>query len=533
MREHIIGKNWFYTTRNFHSLKEHDMEQTGTIPNPPMTAAEKLYTLKNYINGSWIDSTGTKTVPNINPADTRMVLCATPLSSRDDAKHAIASAKEAFPGWKATPPPKRGKILFNAVRLMEERLEHLATTLTKEEGKIISESRGEVQRSINIVEFTAGEGRRLRGATIPSELLNTFIYTIRQPIGVVGIITPWNFPVAIPIWKIAPALLAGNTVVFKPATFTPLCAVEIVKIFEESGLPKGVLNLVMGSGNLVGDEIVNNPDVHAISFTGSTDVGLSLYGAASSHGMRVQCEMGGKNPLIILEDADLNLALEGAMSGGFGSTGQRCTASSRVIVVDAIADKFTEMMLARMETYRVGNGLDPQTEMGPSIDEAQMNSVLNYIDVGKAEGARLLKGGTRLISGNYKNGYYVQPTLFDGVKMNMRIAQEEIFGPVIALIRVKNFEEAVHAANDVKYGLSASLYTNDVSKILRFVEMAEVGKVHINNPPVGGEAQAPFGGIKATGVGPREQGSEVFEFYTELKTIYLDYTGKKRATNIY
>jgi aldehyde dehydrogenase (NAD+) len=518
---------------NYHSSKDNTMQQDSNTPKNSQNNRQEIPVLRNFINGAWVDSPGSKTVPNVNPADTDMILCTSPLSAREDAKRAIAAAKAAFPKWKTTPPPQRGKILFNAMRLMQERLEHLATTLTKEEGKIIGESRGEVQRAINIMEFTAGEGRRLRGSTIPSELPNTFIYTIRQPIGVVGIITPWNFPVAIPVWKLAPALLAGNTVVFKPATFTPLCAVEIVKILEEAGLPPGVLNLVMGGGNLVGDEIVSNSDVHAVSFTGSTDVGLSLYERASRRGTAVQCEMGGKNPLIVLEDADLKLALEGAMSGGFGSTGQRCTASSRVILIDSIADRFTEMMLARMETYRVGNGLDPKTEMGPSIDEGQMNTVLSYIEIGKSEGARLLKGGKRMSQGAYGKGFFVEPALFDSVTMDMRIAREEIFGPVVALIRVKTFKEAVEAANNVKYGLSASLYTNDMAKTMRFVEMADVGKVHINNPPIGGEAQAPFGGIKATGIGPREQGSEVFEFYTELKTVYLDYTGKKRETNIY
>ena len=488
---------------------------------------QNIQFLKNYIDGTWVASGSPNTVSNVNPADISNVLCKTPLSSAEDTRAAIAAAKKAFPKWKATPPPLRGKILFKAARLMQERLDHLATIETMEEGKIIGESRGEVQRAINIMEFTAGEGRRLRGATIPAEIADTFVYTIRQPIGVVGIITPWNFPVAIPVWKLAPALLAGNTVVFKPATVTPLCAVELVKIFEEAGLPAGVLNLVMGSGNLVGNEIVHNPDVHAISFTGSTNVGLSLYEQASHRGKRVQCEMGGKNPLIVLEDANLERALEGAISGGFGSTGQRCTASSRVILIDSIADRFTEMLLKRMESYRTGNGIDPKTDMGPCIDEAQMNTVLRYIDIGKSEGARLLKGGSQLTSGDFGKGYYVEPTLFGQITNNMQIAQEEVFGPVITLIRVKNFDEAIKIANDVKYGLSASLYTNDMAKIMRFVDAAEVGKVHINNPPIGGEVQAPFGGIKATGIGPREQGSEVFEFYTELKTVHLDYSSVK------
>ncbi len=490
-------------------------------------------TIKNYINGTWAVSSSGKTVPNINPANIDEVLCYTPLSTRDEAKAAIAAAKKAFPAWRATPSPVRGKMLFKAMQILQERIEDVAVALTKEEGKILRESRGEIQRALNIMEFTAGEGRRLRGSTIPSELLNTFIYTIRQPLGVVGLITPWNFPVAIPIWKIAPALLAGNTVVFKPATITPLTAVKVVEIFEEAGFPPGALNLVMGSGSVIGDEIVNNPDVHALSFTGSNDVGCTLYEQASRRGVRVQCEMGGKNPLVMLQDADLALGVEGAILGGFGSTGQRCTAASRVIVEESIADKFTDMMLARMENLKIGNGMDAQTDMGPSVDEGQMNTVLQYIEIGKRDGARLRKGGKQLTGGAFAKGYFVEPTLFDNVTPDMRIAQEEIFGPVMSIIRAKNFEEAVEIANGVKFGLSASLYSQDIAKIMRFAEMSEVGKVHINSATIGGEAQAPFGGSKATGIGPREQGSEVFEFYTEIKTVYIDFTGKKRDTNIY
>lgn len=491
-----------------------------------------IATLKNYINGKWTESAG-KTIPNVNPANTEEILCHSPLSTREEARAAIAAAKEAFPKWKATPAPQRGKLLFKAMSLMQERLEELATLLTKEEGKILRDSRGEVQRAVNIMEFTAGEGRRLRGSTIPSELPNTFIYTVRQPVGVVGQITPWNFPVAIPIWKIAPAVLSGNTVVFKPAELTPLTAVRIVEIFEEVGFPPGVLNLVLGSGSTVGDEIVNHDDIHALSFTGSNEVGCALYELASRRGARVQCEMGGKNPLLVLSDADLSLAVEGAILGGFGSTGQRCTAASRVIVEDSIADRFTKMFLERMEKLRVGDGLDPQIDMGPSVDESQMKTVLNYIDIGKSEGARLQKGGHRLKGGSYDKGFFIEPTLFDQVTRDMRIAQEEIFGPVVSILRAKDFDEALEIANSVKFGLSASLYTQDFSKIMRFTEASDVGKVHINSSTIGGEAQAPFGGTKATGIGPREQGVEVFEFYTEIKTVYMDYTGKKRESNIY
>jgi alpha-ketoglutaric semialdehyde dehydrogenase len=503
--------------------------ETSETTKSKTTSVKKL---QNFINGKWISSAG-EVVPNINPANTEEILCYIPLSTREETKAAIAAAKEAFPKWKATPAPQRGKLLFKAMNLMQERLEELSAILTREEGKILRDSRGEVQRAINIMEFTAGEGRRLRGATIPSELSNTFIYTIRQPVGVVGQITPWNFPVAIPIWKIAPALVAGNTVVFKPAELTSLSAVRIIEIFEQAGFPPGVLNLVLGKGSTVGDEIVNHDEIHALSFTGSNEVGCALYELASRRGARVQCEMGGKNPLVILNDADLNLAVEGAVLGGFGSTGQRCTAASRVIVENSVADKFTELFLDRMGNLRVADGLDPQSDMGPAVDETQMNSVLKYIEIGKSEGARLLRGGNRLRGKQYDKGYFIEPTVFDQVNINMRIAQEEIFGPVVSLIRANNFEEALEMANSVKFGLSASLYTQDFSKIMRFAEASEVGKVHINSSTIGGEAQAPFGGTQATGIGPREQGIEVFEFYTEIKTVYMDYTGKKRETNIY
>jgi aldehyde dehydrogenase (NAD+) len=508
--------------------------QTQTIAKENTSQSKtEIPTLKNFINGKWVSSSSGKTTQNINPANTNEILCFTPLSTREETKEAIAFAKEAFHKWKSTPAPVRGKMMFQAMRLLQERIEDVAIALTKEEGKILREAKGEIQRAINIMEFTAGEGRRMNGKTIPSELPNTFIYTIRQPLGVMGLITPWNFPNAIPLWKIAPALVAGNTVVFKPATITPLSAIKIVEIFEEVGFPPGVLNLVFGNGSIVGDEIVHNKDVHGISFTGSNDVGCALYEQASQRGIRVQCEMGGKNPLVILADADLNLAVEGAVLGGFGSTGQRCTAASRLIAEESVADKFTELMLKRLENFKVGDGMNSTTDMGPSVDEEQMNTVLQYIEIGKQDGARLLKGGKRLTNDTFANGYFVEPTLFDNVTPNMRIAQEEIFGPVISIICAKNFEDATEIANGVKFGLSASLYSQDIAKIMRFAEMSEVGKVHINSATIGGEAQAPFGGSKATGIGPREQGNEVFDFYTEIKTVYIDFTGKKRETNIY
>jgi acyl-CoA reductase-like NAD-dependent aldehyde dehydrogenase len=489
--------------------------------------------LKNFINGKWVESSSPDQMQDFNPANTREVLCTSPLSGAEEARAAVAAAKNAFFAWSHTPAPVRGKILFRALDILRTRADELAETLTREEGKTIADSRGEVQRAINILEFTAGEGRRLGGVTIPSELPNNFIYTVRRPIGVVALITPWNFPVAIPVWKIAPALVAGNTVVLKPAELTPLCAFRLVEVFEEAGIPPGVLNLVLGHGHIVGEELVNNPDVRAISFTGSNEVGASIYQKGSKRGIRVQCEMGGKNPVVILDDADLPLAVEGVVQGGFGSTGQRCTASSRVIVQETIADRFVEMLMARMKQIRVGDGLDPQVNMGPLVDETQLQTVSRYLKIGHSEGARLLAGGNRLDDSSYAHGFFVAPTLFDGVKPEMKIAREEIFGPVVGILRAKSFEESVDLANAVDYGLSASLYSTDISRCLRFVELAQVGKVHINSPTIGGEAQAPFGGTKATAIGPHEMGTEVFEFYTESKTVYMDFTGRKRESSLY
>jgi acyl-CoA reductase-like NAD-dependent aldehyde dehydrogenase len=489
--------------------------------------------LRNFIDGNWVDSSSNQFVPNRNPANHYEILCESPQSTADDAALAIEAAHKAFPGWKEMPGPKRGRILFQAVKLLQERAEELATTLTKEEGKILKDSRGEVQRAMNILEFCAGEGRKLRGATIPSELSNTFIYTVREPIGAVGLITPWNFPVAIPIWKIAPALVSGNTVVFKPAELTPFCAVKLLEIFHEAGIPPGVLNLVLGSGSVVGNRIVNDPRIEAISFTGSNEVGCGIYEKGSQRGIRVQCEMGGKNPIVILADADLELAIEGVVQGGFGSTGQRCTAASRVIVEESIADEVIEALRKRAAKIRIGDGMNPDTEMGPLVDQNQLHRVLEYIEIGKQEGACLIHGGKQLEQSPFHHGFFVEPTLFDHVNSSMRIAQEEIFGPVISILRTKSFDEAIGLANAIPFGLSASIYTQDISRAMRFVDQAEVGKVHINSSTIGGEAQAPFGGTKATGIGPREQGLEVFEFYTEIKTVYLDYTGKKRSGSFY
>ena len=488
---------------------------------------------RNFINGEWVESESSRTVENINPANTDDVLGTIRQATRDEARRAVEAASEAFREWRATPAPTRGKIVAKAARLMEDNKEELSQLLTREEGKTIAESRGELQRSINVAEFCAGESRRMNGETIQSELPSNFAYTIKQSLGVVACVTPWNFPVAIPVWKIAPALVAGNTVVFKPATLTPATAVRIVEIFEEAGIHKGVLNLILDSGSDAGDEIINHPAVKAVSFTGSNQVGIRLYEEVSRRGAKVQCEMGGKNPVVVLEDADLDLAVESTAQGAFGSSGQRCTATSRAVVVNEIADEFVSRIVKRAEGMRIGAGNDPATEMGPSVDENQFKTVLSYIGIGREDGAELKCGGSRAEGDGLDKGFFVRPTVFDNVTPDMRIAREEIFGPVLSVLRVKDFDEAMQVANDTDYGLSSSIFSNDAARIFRFVDEIETGMTHINSPTTGGEAHIPFGGIKATGIGDREQGSTALDFYTELKVVYVDYTGRKREGNLY
>ncbi|HTH51811.1 MAG TPA: aldehyde dehydrogenase family protein [Pyrinomonadaceae bacterium] len=492
-----------------------------------------MTTYRSFINGKWIESVSGKTTPNINPADTNDIIGEAQMCTAEEARSAIEAAYNAFKGWKRTPAPARGKVLTKMVRLMEDNKEELSQILSHEEGKTISEARGEVQRATNVMEFCAGETRRLTGETIPSELPANFAYTIREPHGVVGIITPWNFPVAIPIWKLAPALAAGNTVVFKPASNTPGTAVRIVELFIEAGIPDGVLNLVIGSGGTVGNEIADHPAVRAISFTGSSEIGFQLYERIAKRGIPFQAEMGGKNPVVVLEDCDMDLAVEHTAQGAFGSTGQRCTATSRAVVMSGVADEFVEKVVARAKSFKLGPGLDASSEIGPSVDEGQFNTVLKYIDIGKEDGATLLCGGKKADRDGLANGYFVEPTVFDNVTPDMRIAREEIFGPVLSVLRVNSFDEAMQVANDCEYGLSSSIFSNDYNDITRFIDEIESGMTHVNSPTTGGEAHIPFGGIKATGIGPREQGSTALDFYTELKVVYVDYTGRKREGNLY
>ncbi len=487
---------------------------------------------RNFVDGEWRESASAKAAPNRNPADVHEVLGQVPLSSAEEARAAVDAAARAFPAWRDTPAPQRGAALFRALAILDKEKEDLARLLTREEGKTLKESMGEVQRSVNILEYIAAEGRRVGGHTVPSELPNNFCYTLRHPLGVVACITPWNFPVAIPVWKIAPALVAGNTVVFKPATLTPATATHLVSIFERAGVPKGVLNLVLGSGSTVGNAILDHEAVRAVSFTGSNEVGAEIYARGARRMIRVQCEMGGKNPVVVLDDADLELAVECTAQGAFGSTGQRCTATSRAIVDQRVADAFVEKLAARAAKIRVGNGLEG-ADMGPAVDENQLRTDLQYIEIAQGEGARLVRGGRRLETDGLDRGYFVEPTVFDGVTNAMRVAQEEIFGPVVSVIRARDFETALQTANASRYGLSASVFTNDASSVFRFAERMEAGIVHINSGTPGGEAQLPFGGTKATGVGPREQGHTALEFFTEVKTVYVDFTGQSRKSSFY
>ncbi|MBN2043083.1 MAG: aldehyde dehydrogenase family protein [Candidatus Aenigmarchaeota archaeon] len=488
-------------------------------------------TYSNYIDGKWVKSESGKTFDNINPATGEM-LCRFQASTQKDVLKAVTAAEKAFAPWKNTPAPKRGEILYKAARIMEERKEELAKMLTQENGKNMDESRGEIQEGIDITLYVAGEGRRLFGETTPSELSNKFCMTIREPVGIIGMITPWNFPFAIPAWKIPPALVAGNCIVFKPSSDAPWLGARLVEILEEAGLPPGVLNMVTGSGGVVGKEIANNPKIDGLSFTGSTSTGKDIYAAGAARLAGVGLEMGGKNPQIVLKDADLDLAVDGAIWGGFGTAGQRCTATSRLIIEKAVLDKFTQKFVQRVRNIKVGNGLDKGVLTGPIINGKQKDKILAYIKIGKEEGAKLLTGGNALEEGKYGKGNFIEPTVFTNVKKTMTIAQEEIFGPVVSIMPVSDFEEAIEVANSTEYGLSASIYTNDVTKAFRAMRMLESGIVYVNAPTIGAEAHMPFGGIKNTGNGKREAGSEAIKEFTELKSIFVDYSGGLQRAQI-
>tara|TARA_B100000809_G_scaffold256231_1_gene295904 strand:- start:3119 stop:4594 length:1476 start_codon:yes stop_codon:yes gene_type:complete len=489
----------------------------------------QLTTYQNYIDGQWSDSVSGETYTITNPAHKSQVLGRFQRSNNEDAVRAIEAARNALDGWASTPAPQRAAILFKALQLMEARGDELARSITIEEGKPIGDAMGEVKRSMNITEYAAGEGRRMFGNTTPSELPNTVAYTSRRPLGVVGIITPWNFPLAIPAWKIAPALICGNTLVFKPASATPMTAVALTKIFEDAGLPPGVLNLVTGPGGSVGNTIVDHPDVSGVSFTGSTEVGTALYTRATQTLKKVQAEMGGKNAVIVLEDADMDSALGGIVQGAFGSTGQRCTATSRVVVQESVYDAFMTKLIERTSKLTVGDGLDPAMDIAPLSSQSQFNTVMEYIGIGAEEGATIAYGGNPRTEGDLDEGYYVEPTIFTNVDTNMRIAQEEIFGPVLTVFKAADLEEAVSITNNVKFGLSSSIYTMDIPQAFRYIDTVETGIVHVNSPTLGGEVHLPFGGMKESGVGTREQGTEAINFFTEPVTVYIDYSSAARA----
>lgn len=492
--------------------------------------APKLY--KNYINGEWVEARGGKTFENINPADKSDVVGLFPASDKCDLEEAVAAAKAAYHSWRLTPPPKRAEVLFRAAQMLVERKEELARDMTREMGKILKETRGDVQEAIDMGFYMAGEGRRLLGYTSTSELPNKFAMCVRQPLGVCGMITPWNFPMAIPSWKIFPALICGNTVVFKPASDTPLSGYNFAKILNEAGLPKGVLNLTTGSGGKVGEPLMRHPDVSVISFTGSTEIGRQVSVACAPDFRHCHLEMGGKNMILVMDDANLELAVDGALWGGFGTTGQRCTAASRVGVHKKVYKQFLDRFVARAKSLKVGNGLDPTVEMGPCINDKQRESVDEYVAIGKNEGARLLCGGTTLTGGDHDKGAFYAPTIFGDCDPKMRVSQEEIFGPVVSVIPFDSFEQGVEIANGVVYGLSSSIYTQDVNRVFAALRDLYTGIVYINAPTIGAEIHLPFGGVKQTGNGHREAGIAGIDVFSEWKSIYVDYSGTLQRAQI-
>jgi aldehyde dehydrogenase (NAD+) len=479
---------------------------------------------KMYIGGKWVSSDSGKTFESLNPANGKP-LGRFQKGTQKDVKKAITAAKRAFPKWSKIPPPKRGDILLRIAQLLRKEKARLGRLVTTEMGKVISEGLGDVQEAIDIFEYMAGEGRRLFGHTTTSELKEKFAMTIRRPIGVMGLICPWNFPIAIPAWKMSAALICGNTMILKPATDTPLCATELVKIMIKAGVPPGVVNLVTGPGSTVGKEIVINPNIDGLSFTGSVNTGEWI--SANANLKKVGMELGGKNPIIVMNDANLDLAMEGIKFGAFGTSGQRCTACSRVIVQSGIKKRFMKKLLDAAKRLRVGNGLDKNTDVGPMVNQAAVEKSLKYVDIGKREGAKVCCGGSRKSGA----GFFFVPTVLDNVTSGMRVAKEEIFGPVLSVIEVKNLNEAIQIANSVEYGLSSSIYTNDVNQAFKAIENIESGITYVNSPTIGAEVHLPFGGIKKTGW-TREAGIEGIEEFSYTKTVYVDYSGKLQKAQI-
>jgi alpha-ketoglutaric semialdehyde dehydrogenase len=490
-----------------------------------------MSTFKSFIAGQWVEPSSGKYQENRNPADTRDIIGLFPMGDAADVDRAVQSAKKGFALWKATPAPARGDVLRRVGDLMVARKEEIADLMTREMGKPLAETRGDVQEGIDTAYYAATEGRRLFGHTVPSELRNKWAMSFRRPIGVAGIVTPFNFPMAIPTWKIFPALLCGNAVVFKPASVVPHTGHVLVEILLEAGLPPEVIQLVHGTG-VVGNAIVEHPDVALVSFTGSTETGSKIGETCGRMHKRLSLEMGGKNAQIVLDDADLDLALEGVLWGAFGTTGQRCTATSRLIVQDGVHDKFVKMLVDRAGKLVLGDGRKKGTDVGPLINEASLKNVENYVEIGKKQGATLALGGKRATGGDLDHGFFFQPTIFTGVKAKSRLEQEEIFGPVLSVIRVKDAAEAFEVNNDVVYGLSSSVYTRNVNLSFQALQVLDNGITYINAPTIGAEAHLPFGGVKATGNGHREGGWEVYEFYSETKVGYVDFSGALQRAQI-
>jgi alpha-ketoglutaric semialdehyde dehydrogenase len=496
-----------------------------------LTSGGEATTYGNYIGGQWLPAADGRTSENRDPANGELIGLF-PRSGRADVDRAVAAAKGAFEGWRKMTAPKRGEILYRVGRILEERKEQMARDLTREMGKVLVEARGDVQEAIDMAYYMAGEGRRLFGVIVPSELPNKAAYGVRDPMGVVGCITPWNFPVAIPSWKTMAALIAGNTVVLKPATDTPLCAVNYVRAFEDAGLPPGVLNLVMGGGSEVGMPLVRHPDVAAISFTGSNSVGREVNVEAARQLKRITLELGGKNAIIVMDDADLDLAVDGIVWSAFGTTGQRCTACSRVIAQKGVRRELEERLLERVGKLRLGHGLDEQTDVGPLVNRGQQERVHSYMEVALEEGATILCGGKIASEGELERGNFYKPTLFSGVRPEMRVAQEEIFGPVLCVIEVETLEEAIAVNNNTKFGLSSSIFTRDAYSVEIAKRDLTTGIVYINAGTIGAEIQLPFGGTRGTGNGHREAGLGAMEFFTEWKAIYVDYSGRLQRAQI-
>jgi acyl-CoA reductase-like NAD-dependent aldehyde dehydrogenase len=488
----------------------------------------------NYIGGQWVPPSSGEYGESFNPAHISDVLARYPLSAREDVDLAVVAAVQAFPAWRGMPAPRRGEILFRAGEILLQRKNELGKTVTREMGKVIAEGLGDVQEAIDMAFFMAGEGRRLGGETVPSECPDKDAKSIRVPHGVFALITPWNFPLAIPAWKIFAALVCGNTVVFKPSSDSPFCAARLVEILEEAGLPPGVLNLVMGRGEEVGEYLALHSDVSGVSFTGSCPVGESLERRAAELHRPIAVEMGGKNGILIMEDADLDLALDGVLWGAFGTSGQRCTASSRVVVHSGVYERFLNMLVAAAKGLRLGDGLKQDTDVGPLINERAVNKVLNYVRIGQEEGGILHCGGNRANESELGGGYFLEPAVFSGVKPHMRIAQEEIFGPVVALLECSGYQEGVEIINGTRFGLSSSIYTQDINRAARAEADLETGLVYVNASTIGAEIQLPFGGFKHSGSGHPEAGGRMgaVDFFSRIKVVYRDFSGRLQKAQI-